>query len=91
MEGELRALKAWLQNDDKNAEKWFIYAIDKEKGSSYNFGPPSIQKPTNELYAEWLMIKGRHQESVDQYKKTLVRAPKRMLALEGMAKAQAYL
>jgi hypothetical protein len=79
---QLKALMAWLQDDPENAELHLKRSIELEEGLSYSYGPPVIQKPTHELYADWLMTQGREDEARVQYESTLKRAPKRKLASE---------
>lgn len=84
---QLKALKAWLNNDDIVTEKLLQESITNEQKLSYSYGPPVIQKPTNELYADWLMTKEKYSEAIKQYGLTLERASKRRLALQGIEKA----
>ena len=83
---QLMALRALLQNDEVEAEKLFKLSIEKEEALSFSYGPPFIQKPTHELYADWLLKKGRFAESKYHYEQTLKRAPNRLMALEGIKK-----
>ena len=83
---QLMALRARLQNDPETAERHLKRSIELEEGLSYSYGPPVIQKPTHELYADWLMSEGREEEARVQYEKTLERAPKRRIASERIAK-----
>jgi tetratricopeptide (TPR) repeat protein len=84
---QLQALKAWLENDVVKTENLLNEAISAEQKLSYSYGPPTIQKPTSELYADWLITQNRYQEAIEQYTATLERATKRRLALEGIEKA----
>ena len=79
---QLMALRARLQNDSGSAETHLKKSIELEERLSYSYGPPVIQKPTHELYADWLMSEGREEEARVQYQKTLERAPKRRIASE---------
>jgi tetratricopeptide (TPR) repeat protein len=49
------------------------------------FGPPIIVKPSHELYGEVLMGLGRQAEAKEQFERALERAPRRSLALAGLA------
>ena len=82
-EWQLRAMKAWLEGDKAKTEYWLQESIKQEEQIGYSYGPPFIQKPTYELYAEWLMEQGRHEEALEHYEKTLQRTPKRVMALKG--------
>ena len=84
---QLLALSSWLENDMENAESWFLKSIEKEESLSYSYGPPFIQKPTHELYADWLMYNDRFKEAHMHYKLTLHRAPNRVKAMKGMEQA----
>ncbi|MGM5470964.1 tetratricopeptide repeat protein [Flavobacteriaceae bacterium LMO-SS05] len=86
---QLKALKSWMENNILDTEHWLKASIDTEKELSYSYGPPVIQKPTHELYAEWLMSQNRFEESIVHYDLTLERATKRRQAVEGKAKAMA--
>jgi len=86
LELELYAVLALLNKDDQSAEKWFKEATETEESITYNYGPPNIVKPSFELYGEWLLEKGRKKEAELQLEKVLKRAPKRMLAMKGIAK-----
>jgi tetratricopeptide (TPR) repeat protein len=85
---QLRALRASLENDKALAEKYFLESIELEESISYSYGPPSIQKPTRELYGDWLLIQNRNEEATIQYEITLKSAPKRLLAVKGIEKAK---
>jgi tetratricopeptide (TPR) repeat protein len=84
---QLQALSAWLDNDNVKTESLLKETISAERELSYSYGPPVIQKPTNEMYADWLMSQNRFKEALEQYTTTLERATKRRLALEGIEKA----
>tara|TARA_R110002110_G_scaffold239011_33_gene454875 strand:- start:2264 stop:3778 length:1515 start_codon:yes stop_codon:yes gene_type:complete len=84
---QLRALRASLGSDATLAEKYFLESIEVEESISYSYGPPAIQKPTRELYADWLLTQNKNEEAAIQYEITLKSAPKRRLALKGIKKA----
>lgn len=85
---QLKALKSWLEDDSETTETYLKKTIELENGLSYSYGPPVIQKPTHELYADWLFEVNRGQEAFEQYELTLKRAPERRKALQGMTKIQ---
>ena len=90
----IHQLKGLLSNLDKNieeAEQHFKEAIALEESLSYSFGPPFIQKPSIELYADWLLEQGRAEEAKTQYSAMLKRAPKRRIALKGIEETQKFL
>ncbi len=82
---QLMALRSWLDDDSELAETYLKKTISLEENLSYSYGPPVIQKPTTELYADWLLIRERNQEALEQYEATLIRAPKRRKALAGVS------
>ena len=82
---QLMALRSWLDDDSEQAETHFKKTLELEENLSYSYGPPVIQKPTTELYADWLLIQGRPEEAREQYEATLLRAPKRRKALAGVS------
>jgi hypothetical protein len=88
---QLQALSYWLIDDQGRTAEWFKMSIEKEESLSYSYGPPFIQKPTHELYADWLMEHGRADEALQHYMLTLKRAPNRVKALEGIEKAKAQM
>jgi len=87
-QNQLLALKAELNNDTKLAEEHFLKSIAIEKSISYSYGPPSIQKPTHELYADWLLTKTRKEEAAEQYALALKNGPGRLRVLEGIEKSK---
>ncbi len=87
---QLMVLSSCLDNDPVTAEKLLLKSVELEEGLSYSYGPPVIQKPTHELYADWLLEQNRNEEAELYYKATLVRAPKRRLSeyrLKGISEA----
>lgn len=81
---QLKALKNWLNNDNEETEFHLKKTIALEENLSFSFGPPVVQKPTTELYADWLLDQGRTEEALLQYQATLERTPKRTKSLEGI-------
>lgn len=84
MLNQLIALNFWLDQDKELTEKYLKKTLELEQDLSYSYGPPVIQKPTNELYADWLFIQNRNEEAAQQYQATLVKAPMRRTALAGL-------
>jgi tetratricopeptide (TPR) repeat protein len=83
---ELKAMVALKQGKEKEAEAHMLEAVDLEENTSFMYGPPDIVKPSSELYADWLVEKGRLEEARIQYQKVLDRAPNRLIAVKGMEK-----
>ena len=90
MEHQLNALKAMLANDDEVTEAFLQKATEAESQLRFGFGPPVVLKPSHEMYAEWLMQKGRTAAAKAQLEAGLERAPKRRISeklLAGMGEA----
>lgn len=83
MEMELRGLASDLKGDKDAANGWFKKATELEQSISYSYGPPSVVKPSFELYGEWLVENNRFEEALTQFDYSLMRAPKRILSLKG--------
>jgi hypothetical protein len=90
-QNQLLALRAKLNDDTKLAEEHFKKSIAIENSISYSYGPPSIQKPTHEMYADWLLAQTRKEEATIQYELALKNGPGRMLVLKGIENAKQVL
>ncbi len=86
MKLELEALKLILKGDAENTESLMVEAVELERNTSYNYGPPEIVKPSNELYAEWLISQERYEEAEKQLQSVLERAPGRYIVMNHLAK-----
>ena len=86
-QNQLLGLRADLNNDVKAAEDYFLKAIALDGTISYSYGPPSIQKPTRELYADWLLNQDRVEEAKAQYELSLKKNPNRTLVVKGIKNA----
>jgi hypothetical protein len=82
---QLKALRAWLDQDTELTETHLKKTLEIEQDLSYSYGPPVIQKPTHELYADWLLSQGKNQEALEQYQAALAKAPMRRRALAGVS------
>jgi hypothetical protein len=83
-QNQLMALRAELNNDLKLAEEHFIKSIDIENSLSFSYGPPSIQKPPHELFADWLLTQNRNEEAAKHYSLALKNGPGRLRILKGI-------
>lgn len=83
-QNQVLALRAQLANNPLNAEKHLMASIAIENSISYSYGPPVIQKPTHELYGDWLFTQNRRVEALEQYKLALQNGPGRLRALHGI-------
>jgi tetratricopeptide (TPR) repeat protein len=88
MELELKGMLASMRGNMQEADMLLKQAVDEEISASYAYGPPSIVKPSYELYAEWLMDQGRTTEALAQYTYALKVFPNRLLLLKGKAQAE---
>lgn len=64
-------------------------AAAEEDATSYEFGPPVVVKPVHELAGELLLDLGQPAAARRQFEQALARAPRRSLALLGLARAAA--
>ena len=88
---ELNAMNAWLKKDWGQTEKFLKRAVEMETKVSYAFGPPTIIKPSFELYGEWLLENNRPKEALAQFELSLKAAPNKLLSLKGKEKAEKLL
>jgi hypothetical protein len=58
-----------------------------EDGMPLEFGPPFVDKPTQELLGDVLLTLGRPDEAAAAYRAALARAPQRVSATRGLADA----
>lgn len=82
---EARALFADRESDFSSAEKLLRQAVALEESLPIDFGPPTIDKPTHEMLAEFLQRRGRKDEAHKEFEKALARTPGRRMALQGFA------
>jgi len=85
-----KSLLALIGLDRGNAEQALALmdeATAAEDAMPLEYGPPTIVKPSHELYGEVLMRLGRPDEARAQFEKALQRAPRRSLSLAGLATA----
>ncbi|HET9710635.1 MAG TPA: hypothetical protein VFP64_02095, partial [Pyrinomonadaceae bacterium] len=88
-EFEIKALTASMKNDHSKAIELMKNATALEEQTSAPYGPPSLIKPTHELFGEILLRAGKPAEAAAQFKKALVRQPNRARSLLGAARAAA--
>ena len=84
---QLKAMKANLSKDSESAEHYLKQAVELEEKSTYSFGPPTVAKPSYELYAEWLLDNNRAKEALAHFEKQLERSPNRTITLKGKLEA----
>ncbi|MGB3163439.1 MAG: hypothetical protein WBA96_07905 [Chitinophagaceae bacterium] len=83
MEKQLKALQAWMKKDAVATEKFFKEATALHSSSGYSYGPPSIVKPTFEMYGEWLLENNRPKEALEQFELALKMMPNKRLSIQG--------
>ena len=88
-EFEIKALSVSMKNDHAKAIELMKNATALEEQTSAPYGPPSLIKPTHELFGEILLRAGKPAEAAAQFKKALVRQPNRARSLLGAARAAA--
>ena len=88
---QLIALREDLGGRHEKVEEHLLKSIELQESISYSYGPPSIQKPTRELYADWLLAMGRYKEAEAQYALAEKAGPKRRLITEGKENASQLL
>jgi len=77
--------------NDEHVEAMLKEAVALEISIPFLFGPPQVYLPSYEAYGEWLIKKGRYEESIFQFKKSLEKGPGRSRALGGIDKAEKQL
>lgn len=87
MNMELKAMRAWLQNDASEARQWLERSCELEDAMSYSYGPPKIPKLSHELYGDWLLAMGEPDKAMEQYEAALQRGPGRLQTLQGKLSA----
>lgn len=81
---ELQVAQALMSDaDDEIIETLLQEATSLQNVISFSFGPPTIVIPSYEMYGNWLLEKGRFQDALDQFEKSLNQGPARRKALQG--------
>ena len=62
-----------------------------ENSISYSYGPPTVVKPSNEMFGEWLLLIMKPKEAKLQFELALKASPNRTLSVNGMAAADAMM
>lgn len=89
LEKELRALLRQADGAVAEAITLMREATVLEDSMPVEFGPPGDVKPAHELFGEILLQAGRPREAQREFARQLQLAPKRALALRGLARAAA--
>ncbi|HET9429882.1 MAG TPA: hypothetical protein VFO70_01840, partial [Chitinophagaceae bacterium] len=91
VELELKAMKAGLKKNSALTEKLLKEAVSLQTLNGYSYGPPSVVKPSFEMYGEWLLENNKPKEAIEQFDLSLKLAPNRLLSKKGKAAAQKLL
>ncbi|HKY45213.1 MAG TPA: hypothetical protein VJM50_19125 [Pyrinomonadaceae bacterium] len=86
---EIAALSASMRKDHDKATELMKQATALEEQMSAPYGPPTLIKPTHELFGEILLRAGKPAEAAEQFKTALLRQPNRARSLLGAARAAA--
>jgi len=86
---EVGAVRASLNKDYDKAIALMKQATAMEEESGAPSGPPSLIKPTHELFGEILLKAGKPTDAVAQFKTALLRQPNRARSLLGLARTAA--
>jgi hypothetical protein len=89
MELEVSALSASAKGDTGAAAEMMKRATSLEEDMSPPSGPPSLIKPSHELFGEILLRANRPKEAAQQFALCLARQPNRARSLLGSARAAA--
>jgi tetratricopeptide (TPR) repeat protein len=84
---ELTAALFFAQGMKKEAVAVLKKVAEAESALTFEFGPPDIVKPTHELLGEMLLEMKNPQEAQLYFEQALARAPRRVLSLQGLARA----
>ena len=84
---EIAALSASMKKDHDKAIELMKKATALEEEMSAPSGPPSLIKPTHELFGEILLRAAKPGEAAEQFKIALLRQPNRARSLLGAARA----
>jgi tetratricopeptide (TPR) repeat protein len=89
LELEIAALSASMKKDHAKAIELMTKATMLEEATNAPYGPPSLIKPSHELFGEILLRAGKPAEAAAQFKVALLRQPNRARSLLGAARAAA--
>jgi tetratricopeptide (TPR) repeat protein len=86
--GELHAMLAAAEGKSPDAVAELKNMAVKEHALPLEFGPPNIEKPTDELLGELLLQLHRPAEARDAFQAALARTPGRKIDVDGLARAE---
>ncbi len=85
---QIKALREWNIGNTAATEKYIVQSAATADTLDFSYGPPEIQKPVHEFYADWLMTQEQYNKAAIEYEKALEDAPGRRLSEQGLAKAK---
>jgi tetratricopeptide (TPR) repeat protein len=86
---EVEALNASMKEDYSTAIELMKKATALEEQAGTPYGPPSLIKPSHELFGEILLRAGQPKEAAEKFETALLRQPNRARSLIGLARAAA--
>jgi len=86
---EVSAVKASVNKDYAKAIDLMQKATALEEETGAPSGPPSLIKPTHELFGEILLKAGKPADAITMFRTALLRQPNRARSLLGLARAAA--
>ena len=86
---EIAALSASMKKDHDKAIELMKRATALEEATNAPYGPPSLIKPSHELFGEILLRAGKPADASEQFKIALLRQPNRARSLLGLTRAAA--
>ncbi len=84
---ELKALQARAQGKEAEAFTWLREAAALEITTDFEYGPPTVVEPANELLARWLLEAGQPEEALAVSVVAERRTPGRRLTLQALEAA----
>lgn len=84
---ELQALSLRAAGNGEEAVAVLRQAATAEDSMAFAFGPPLVDEPAHELLGEVLLERHQARAATDEFRKALLRAPKRTQSLMGLARA----
>jgi tetratricopeptide (TPR) repeat protein len=85
--GELDASILYAEGKKEDAIERMKKTAIAESGLTFEFGPPDIVKPSQELLGEMLLDMNKPKEAQAYFEMALERAPRRVLSLQGLVRA----
>jgi tetratricopeptide (TPR) repeat protein len=88
LQQELAAMIASAEGQRDEAIAQLRQAAEAENAMPFEYGPPFIDKPTEELLGETLLDAQKPKEAAEAFQRSLTRTPQRTQSLLGLQRAQ---